>query len=40
MILRDVIGFGALTISAFVTLWTARAVLGAIVALLPQHPPK
>ena len=34
MILRQVIGLGALTISAVVPLWTARAVLGVIVALL------
>jgi hypothetical protein len=34
MILRQVIGFGALTISAIVPVWTARAVLGAIVAFL------
>jgi hypothetical protein len=34
VILRDVIGLGALTISAVVPLWTARAVLGVIVALL------
>jgi hypothetical protein len=34
MILRQVIGLGALTISAVVPLCTARAVLGLIVALL------
>jgi len=34
MILRQVIGLGALTISALVPLCTARAVLGLIVAML------
>jgi hypothetical protein len=34
MILRQVIGLGALTISAVVPLCTARPVLGLIVALL------
>ena len=38
VILREVIGLGALTLSAVVPLWTARAILGAIVALLPRHP--
>lgn len=36
MIFREMIGFGALTVSAFVPLWTARVVLGGIVAFL-QH---
>jgi hypothetical protein len=40
VILREVIGFGALTLSAIVPLCTARAILGAIIALLPQQPPK
>jgi hypothetical protein len=34
--MRQVIGLGALTVSAVIPLWTARAVLGAIVAFL-QH---
>jgi len=34
MILRQVIGVGALTISAVVPLFTARAVLGLIVSML------
>ena len=38
MILRQVIGLGALTLSAVVPLWTARAILGAIIALLRHHP--
>lgn len=38
MILREVIGFGALTLSAIVPLWTARAILGVIISLLPQGP--
>ncbi len=33
----NVIGPGALTISAVVPLWTARAVLGVIVALLSHR---
>jgi hypothetical protein len=40
VILREVIGFGALTLSAIVPLWTARAILGVIIALLPQGPKK
>ena len=31
------IGFAALGVSAIIPLWTARAVLGAIVTLLHQH---
>jgi hypothetical protein len=38
VILREVIGLGALTLSAVVPLWTARAILGVIIALLPHHP--
>jgi hypothetical protein len=37
VILRQVIGFGALTLSAVVPVWTARAVLGLIVGLLQQN---
>jgi hypothetical protein len=37
VILGPLIGLAALTISAIVPLWTARAVLGAIIALLQQH---
>lgn len=37
MILRQMIGLGALTISAVVPLCTARVVLGLIVALLQQN---
>ena len=37
MILRQVIGFGALTLSAVVPVWTARAILGVIVGLLEQN---
>jgi hypothetical protein len=37
VIVRQLIGLGAITICAVVPLWTARAVLGAIVTLLHQH---
>jgi hypothetical protein len=36
--LREVIGIGALTLSAGLAVWTARAILGGIVALLPRKP--
>jgi hypothetical protein len=40
VILRQMIGIGALTISAVVPLCTARAILGVIVALLTPKEPR
>jgi hypothetical protein len=37
VIARQLIGLAALAVSAIVPLWTARAVLGAIITLLEQH---
>jgi hypothetical protein len=37
MILHDLVGLAAITVSALVPLGTARLVLGVIVARLQQH---